>query len=330
MKTYALLALFLANSQFVSAAIYGPDNRIDINLVSSLRDLSTGVGASIPKNFLVQNADKTYTITDVELAAGSSKADLCADERFGDQPTVSNCTGFMVGDRYLVTAGHCVLPNGIVDNDEQNPFCESFSWYLDFNLKKNGKAITENIPENRIYHCKKMIRAENFELPNLPEALKYGNDFAVIELDRPVASDIKIFSIAKKPPAKMEQVFTVGHPTGLPAKFSGIAPVLSFTTPRYFEVALDTQGGNSGGPVFNMRKEIVGILVSGHPIDYYQDPKGCMRANKCDALGKKCNQQAYFENLQTTNYVQYISEAMKWVPKSTSGLARPRPSSASY
>ncbi len=314
MAKLPLFFLISFNLNSAIAAIYGIDNRMDVNQLPHLKEISRAVGAAIPKNFLVQNTDRTYTITDVEMAAGSSTANLCSDERFGNQPTVSNCTGFVVGDRYLVTAGHCVLPNGIVDNDEKNPFCESFSWYLDFNLKSNGKAVTESIPENRIYHCKRMIRAENTEIPGLPEALKFGNDFAVIELDRPISAEIKILKISTKPIAKFEQVFTIGHPTGLPAKFSGFSPVIDLKTPRYFEVALDTQGGNSGGPVFNTKKEVVGILVSGHPVDYYTDPKGCMRANKCDALGKNCTEQSEFKHLQTTNFVQYISEALKWVP----------------
>lgn len=311
-----LLLIVLVNSSLGFGAIYGADDRKDINQTPALRPYAQSVGASIPKNFLKQNADKTYTIEDVELAAGSSTANLCAEERFGKQPTVSNCTGFLVGDRYLVTAGHCVLPNGIIDNDSENPFCQSFSWYMDFNLKSDGKAVTDNIPENRIYHCKRMIRAENFEIPGATPTQKFGNDFAILELDRPVSADLKPLVTSTTPSAVGQSVYTIGHPTGLPAKFSGYSTIRSLVTPRYFEVALDTQGGNSGGPVFNLKNQVVGILVSGHPVDYYEPPgRTCYKANYCDSTGKKCNLNSEFKDLQTTNYVQYIKEALKYLPK---------------
>lgn len=324
MQLNFLLSILFATS-LAQAAIYGPDNRLDIHQIPSMRTIAKSVAASIPKNFLKQNADGTYSITDVEMAAGSSTINLCPNERFANQPTVSNCSGFVVGDRYLITAGHCVLPNGIVDNDEKNPFCEGFSWYLDFNLKSTDKAITQNIPKDRIYHCKKMIRAENIEISGLPEALKFGNDFAVIELDRPLASDIKPLKVSGAPLAKNDQVFTLGHPTGLPAKFSGYSPVMALTTPRYFEVALDSQGGNSGGPVFNTKKEVVGILVSGHQVDYFDDVTGCSRPNRCNANGTKCLKDSKPEHsyLQTTNFVQYISAALPWVPGPVSGHTNP-------
>lgn len=312
-KIFPILSLVLGLTSSLNsvAAIYGNDDRKDIFQLPWLKPIAQSVAISIPNNFLRPLANGNWQYIDPENLSGSSSAFTCSDERFGNQPTIGNCTGFLVGDRYLITAGHCVLNTGISENDSNSPYCEAFRWYFDFNVSANGKTTVLNIPANRLYKCSRIIRAENIE---------GGNDFAVVELERIVSSDLKPLKINPERPKKGSLVYTIGHPAGLPAKHSGVAPVSSVRNPTYFEVFLDTQGGNSGGPVFDGRNQVLGILFSGHQISTYRSttggtPAGCYRWNRCNANGTSCNENPTEPTLQLSNYILYIDIAQKYLPR---------------
>lgn len=307
-----LLFFILSSSLPALAAIYGHDDRMDIYQVPQYAEVAQAVAVAVGHVLIEKNADGTSRVDLVDKLGDFA----CHDERFANQPSLGVCTGFLIGDRYLVTAGHCALPTGVI-NDEDHPFCQDIDWYFGYNVKADGSVNDQHIPDNRLYRCKRVIRAENIERLNEQDPQSPpGNDFTLIELDRPVSADIRPLSLAKKPAQKGDRVYTIGHPSGLPAKFSGLAPVLSTPQPHYFTVNLDTEGGNSGGPVLNDHNEVVGILVSGHPVDYYTDPKlGCDRANVCDENGFHCNEESKFPGLQHSNYVQRIETLLGFLPK---------------
>lgn len=305
-----VLLLGVLSQGSLNAAIYGKDDRLDIHQIPVMRPLASAVAIAVPKIFTAPKGNGNFEMTDVDVLGGGSAVNACSNERFAKQPIIGNCTGFWIGGRYLLTAGHCILPNGIVNNSK-HPFCDSFQWYFDFNTDSMGRTHEKNIPANKLYSCTRVIRAENIELGGKP-GTNFGNDFAVIELDRPVTGIAAPLKLSKRKVRKGEPVFTIGHPSGLPAKYSGTSSVLTIDNPYYFSVNLDTLGGNSGGPVFNAQREVVGILVSGHAVDYYEDGP-CQRVNVCDATGKKCKENSNFDFLQTSNYVQYIDHLLPYL-----------------
>lgn len=307
----ALAILTLLTASPAPCAIYGSDDIREVIDVPAYRELSKGVAISIPNLFIEQNSDKTFKVLDV-APIGSF---LCPRERFLDQPSVGHCTGFLIGDRYLVTAGHCFIPTGKIEND-LHPYCEDFSWYFEFQLSATGISNTDRIPADRLYRCRRVIHAENIDQLIDENGLKYpGADFAVIELDRPVASDLKPLILAAQPAKLGDDVFTIGHPLGLPAKFSGPSKISRNDLSReYFEAHLDTFSGNSGGPVLNSQKEVVGILVGGHPVDFATDKSGCERLNRCNGTGKICTANSQFPKLSVSSQIQRIEKVLKYIP----------------
>lgn len=313
MKAQVLTVAFLALSSVSNAAIYGVDNRQDIASVPTLKTEAAAIAITVPTHYLKDFGQDFFKVDDVETFSQSSL--MCSDERFAGQPVlqIGTCTGFLVGDKYLLTAGHCILPNGIV-NDQKHAFCDAFSWYFSFNNADKNQTTNQVVRKNQIYKCKRIIRAEN---------VVGGNDFAVLELERSVGFDnssslVSPLLLRTSDVTLNEQVFAIGHPFGLPAKFSGASLVHSISSANYFEVNLDSAGGNSGSPVLDRSKKVVGILIEGHPIDTYSDRKlNCSRVNRCNDLGTKCIANSTFPNLSPFNRIQRLKPALKYLPTNT-------------
>lgn len=312
MKNLCLLTLVLPS--IALASIYGSDDRRDIYQVPQLTSVAKSVAIAVPLNFMVQNRDGSWLRQDAEPMAGGSDVYACPDVRFAKQPIAGNASGFLVGKRQILTAGHVILPNGVVTNDKKHPFCDSFGWVLAHSADAQSKTFLRNIPAKNFYRCKRVIRAENTE-QEVNGVTTYNNDFALVELVRDVPAEFVPLKLKAVVPGLNERVFTIGHPSGLPAKYSGLGPVTKNSNKVYFEAPLDTQSGNSGGPVFDEKNFVRGILVSGHAVDYVMEPSGCYKPNTCNANGSVCRQNSPFPGQQTVNYVQNLAPVLPWLKK---------------
>lgn len=315
MKDSFLILIFTALfSSQAWAVIYGSDDRQDIHHVPHLRSAASSIAVTVPKIFIKPHDTQTFRVEDVGTFGTSSGTQACSSERFADQPVfdVGTCTGFLVDEKHLVTAGHCILPNGIVDNDLKHPFCESFSWYFDFNTAAGPQSTQQIIKKKNLYRCVRVVRAETIQLDST--GANPGNDFAILELDRRVEGATAL-KLSKAQVALKQRIFTIGHPFGLPAKFSGLAPIHTNTSAYEFNANLDTFGGNSGSPVFDTSKNVVGILVGGHPVDLsFDHRKKCSRLNHCDASGSKCIEDSTFPWLTKSSQVQRLAPLFKYLP----------------
>jgi V8-like Glu-specific endopeptidase len=257
-----LLLVLSYQSYAVDKVIYGVDNRLDIYESPSplYKTLATSTAAMIANNQVELQADGSSNITGGTL----TDEGICADARFAKQMVAANCSGFLVADNLLVTAGHCIQTM----ND-----CGSYKWVFGFS-NIDGEKSSFNIPAKDIYTCTKII-SRTLDRATL-------NDYALVELDRKVVgrSPLKIRSSGKI--SKASRILVIGHPTGLPTKTSDGAFVRSNQNKYYFQANLDTFGGNSGSAVFNSKTGLVeGILVRGET-DYEADPiQNCTRPKVC-------------------------------------------------
>jgi|GEM_PF-2407459 len=294
----SIISSWVATQSF--AAIYGPDNRKEVEEVKGMEQVSSAIATMVGNIFIKKNPDGSLEITDVKLAGknlcGSGKSEnpiIETPEAFLDQPSIGSCTGFLIAPRILVTAGHCYSNEGI--NSSSAEYCKTFSWYFGYR-QLNGKLPSFNqIDPQQIGKCKRVIHAEN--LPSVDDKTDSTGrllpsdkpDFAIIELENEIPGAIPI-PISKRGLGKGTVVYTIGHPWGLPAKHSGQASVSSANHDFVFTVPLDSLGGNSGGPVLNTSKEVEGVLISGHQFDSYLTTEGCHRINKCKFDGSSCRQ----------------------------------------
>jgi V8-like Glu-specific endopeptidase len=236
--------------------IYGDDNRVDVyaSTNADFVELSKSTAAMIAKSKLTLR-NGSYSIKSQRLG---DRLNACSGERFADQPSAANCSGFLVGDKYLVTAGHCV---------RSASDCRKSHWVFNFKMNNETEANL-SIEAKNVFKCKKIVS----------QVLANRDDYALIELDR-VATDIAPLKFRKTGKIeKNEKLVVIGHPSGLPTKIADGAYVKSLSR-KYFSANLDTYGGNSGSAVFNVTSgEVEGILVRG-ATDYVNNG-GCRVSNR--------------------------------------------------
>lgn len=253
--------------------IYGKDDRYEVSeYVNPLFvEKARSVALKVSNRKLTESReDKTlYNFTTRKLKQVVPQ--ICQDERFIDQVSLGDCSGFLISPTRLVTAGHCMISEAD---------CSGSKWVFDFKLE------TKAIKKSNVYSCKKII-TQKYVYSKVQV-----NDYAVIELDRPVfgraALEYRKFGFVEHD----TPLAVIGHPLGLPMKIteggrvSGLndierdAAVRSVLLRRnYFNANLDTFAGNSGSPVFNYETgKVEGILIQGADDFAFNETKGCLES----------------------------------------------------
>lgn len=246
-------------------SIYGKDDRLEY--FSASQDLKT----------LSDSVVSLWKTASVEIAGGEAKLktvnfgdrlNLCPTEKFREQPIGAFCSGSLVGEDLVMTAGHCI-------KDEAG--CAAAKLVFGYNIRKDGEAAVTTLPASEVYSCAKIVKRFLGGEPGSenPAGQSLGPDWALIKLDRKVAGHKPLPVNRKANLKKGDAITVIGHPVGLPLKIAGGATVRDFSKKGYFVADLDTFGGNSGSPVFNTKtKKIEGILVRGDE-DFADSPAGC-------------------------------------------------------
>ena len=259
----SLATAFSVSAKLQPKVVYGQDDRLDIyEVVNPVHlKLATATAAMIPANSLsINNTDDSVTITGSTLEGDG----MCATERFAKQRTAAMCSGFLVGDQYLVTAGHCI---------QSEADCNSYNWVFDYNVKSKGQS-DYRVSKSNVYKCSQIISRK----------LERGNqdDYALIKLDR-VVEGIEPLKFRKSGKvADKSRLVMIGHPSGLPTKVEAGGSIRNNSNAVFFQATTDSYGGNSGSAVFNYDSgEVEGILVRGENDYTYDSRKGCYVTNVC-------------------------------------------------
>ncbi|KAA3642342.1 MAG: serine protease [Chloroflexi bacterium] len=263
------------------AVVYGADSRLEPydhpDLV--LQEYAASVAVLVDfqnistEGELVSIAGPTLD----DLVFSNYNLPLCTQEAYSSQPTAGQCTGFLVGEDLLVTAGHCL---------ELIP-CEAMSVVFGYEMAPDGELAP--VERDNVYGCQEVVAQQN-----TPE-----EDYAILRLDRPAQQTP--LPVASQAVNLGDPVAVIGHPSGLPIKIASDANVIQTTgvtqsesgellsVDSLFVTNLDTFGGNSGSPVINTDTyEVVGILVGGDE-DYVQSSEElCVEVNRCDLSGVGC------------------------------------------
>jgi V8-like Glu-specific endopeptidase len=248
-----------------SKVLYGGDNRHDVEDYpqAEFREFSKST-AGMVKSYKLKISSSNPEIIKFSKRKASSRINLCSDQRFADQYSLTDCTGFLIAPDVLVTAGHCV--KDIRD-------CQNFKWVFGFT------SGVEEFKASDVYSCKKILARDD------RNSMFKLQDYALIRLDRKVEDRTPLKYRTKGRVRVNTPLVVIGHPSGLPTKIADearvsrmnfpeiLTPVNTLIKKRYYFIAnLDAFTGNSGSPVFNKKSGLVeGILVSGAR-DYLRRP----------------------------------------------------------
>ncbi len=299
-----LLSIPAVAADVTTKGIYGPDDRREPDEVSSSR--IKGWADSTVALFQtdgVKTDDKTKqaALTSHPFSKAGVKTpdnpfgewvELCADEKYKGQGQGAFCSGSLVAEDLIMTAGHCV------EDEEQ---CKAgIKFVFGFRADKDGKAPA-GVSSDEVYGCAGVV-ARKLEMK--------GPDFTIVKLDRPVTNHKPLRVRRSGAPPAGTPLTVIGHPVGLPTKVAGGASIRKDDAGGYLVGNLDTYGGNSGSAVINtVTGEIEGILVRGDTDFVYDEKRKCAKSNHAmDDTGRG-------EDVTLVgNVLQFIPDAHKLPP----------------
>ena len=260
---------------------YGQDSRTELfqHPDTKLREMASSVAVLVNSQQVHPAGNSVsldgYTLNEMSekgwLVAGVN-APMCSSELFATQAAPGFCTGFLVGEDVLVTAGHCLLKAS----------CSNTSVVFGFQMESADSLA--GLTNADVFKCTEVIAQV------LPTPENQYLDYAIIRLDRPTGRAGLVYATEDTLVAKTN-VAVVGHPSGLPMKIASDAFVtINDRSTPFFVTNLDTFGSNSGSPVINTTSyQVEGILVRGE-IDYVlSDDGSCVQVNHCpEEVGANC------------------------------------------
>ncbi len=263
-RTLTALALLFAGciddvDRAQSSVVYGEDGRTEVYAHAS--EIHRAIAESAIAMQVHQSWVDTSNPNDVRITRTTTLTEdknLCAGQPFENQPDPGTCSGTLIDDRHLLTAGHCV---------ETAQDCTDRAWVFGYHYVSDGVLAT--LTSDDVYRCQETFAYVDTLLV----------DHVVVRFDRPVVGHTP--ATIRREPAGLAvgtPLVLIGHPNGIPMKIdSGGSVTYSSNDARWLRATVDAFNANSGSGVFDAEGRLVAVLFSGETD--YVDSGGCNIVN---------------------------------------------------
>jgi hypothetical protein len=239
--------------------VYGSDDRVELYQVSDpkLRDIGHDALAALIK---LEQVSRLST-NDVQIAGASLEETygLCSGQRFLDELAAATCSGVLIDDDLLITAGHCI---------DDAAECKTYAFVFDYAYRAAGEL--EPLSGSDVYGCRKLVARKYTES---------GADYAIVQLDRPPVGREPV-PVRTRAVVDGMHLVAMGMTSGLPLKIDrgSIVRQARATQHDYFALDSDTFEGSSGSAILDDDYALAGVLVRGGD-DYDDTDAGCKVAS---------------------------------------------------
>ena len=310
MKPY-VAALFIGLLSINShAIIFGQDDRQMLSQAPAKYAVhAQGVGMFFSKITMTEVSPGVFK---QEAMTVKESLGVCSNERFAQAPAIPvACSGFLVGEDLLMTAGHCLLLNGNEVPQQADLFCENFIWAFDVDDLPGHKTL-DQIPAENLYECERVIKATNDSQRVDETHIDFRADWALMKLKRKTKRPYYRVSADNVPVGT--PMYNLGHQMGSLTMYTPGRKISD--TALYHRTNIDAFGGASGAPTFTEDGVVRGILVSGYPESFIERlievaagrKETCNAINHCDDEGKNCGYDDGFDIPGT--HIQKINAEM--------------------
>ena len=199
---------------------------------------------------------------------------------FYNQKRYGFCSGTLIGDRYISTAGHCVCQMNVQYASQ----CDVSEISVIFGATKSD-ASDHFFDEDQVFALDSVVAAAYTYKSGM------SKDFAIVRLKEAVPTNI-----ATPIPVRLttrailgERALLIGHPYGLPRKYDEAFVNYVHENECAFYVwngPFDSFGGNSGSGVISTDTgELIGVLIEGGTdfFDTTVNGETCKDVNYCQA-----------------------------------------------
>jgi len=238
--------------------VYGTDNRTDVyahsNATLRARAQQSTVALMRPA---MLNTTNPNNVTFNAYPLGHAQAqNLCTTERFRDDPAAAFCSGTLIDDDLVLTAGHCFDTISCADTR------------FVFNFRRTGATAMQPVTTQDIFSCQSIVvRQYSFDVNG-----KY-QDYAIVRLDRAATprftpAPVRPWSSALP---QNQSVTVIGSSSGIPFKIDSGGTV-RYGNPGTLDTFVDTTDtfpGNSGAGVYeNTGFTLAGLHARGNAENY--------------------------------------------------------------
>ncbi len=270
----SVVSLANVNQTYV---VYGKDDRLESYEINNVHvaELSRATVALVAPWRLVRQDDDYYNIK-AETAGGAYA--LCPTEKYFEQPSMAYCSGILVDEDLVLTAGHCMRWTPVT--------CWGVYFVFDYKLGRADEVPSE-IRAQDVYRCSEVVE----------QNVSVEQDAAIIRLDRKVINRTPVLVSPEVSIKKGEALFAIGHPMGLPQKVAWGGSIREVHK-NNFVASLDVFVNNSGSPVFRKKDgALLGIVKDGEGDFVYDEQNRCQATKHCaetDCLGEDIQRLSFF------------------------------------